>query len=146
MSTEANPGILLKEKMPGVKEYQSLRSTLGWPAPHGDVVKKSLINSLFCVCAYSGGALVGFGRVVGDGGLYFFIQDVMVELDFERQGIGDLIMDSIMNFLRVTAPPEAFIGMIASRGTKDLYKRYGFHKRPEDGPGMLYGGRANIDF
>jgi hypothetical protein len=79
MSTEANPGILLKEKMPGVKEYQSLRSTLGWPAPHGDVVKKSLINSLFCVCAYSGGALVGFGRVVGDGGLYFFIQDVMVE-------------------------------------------------------------------
>jgi hypothetical protein len=48
MSTEANTGILLKEKVPGVKEYQSLRTALGWPTPHGDVVKKALINSLFC--------------------------------------------------------------------------------------------------
>jgi ribosomal protein S18 acetylase RimI-like enzyme len=44
--------------------------------------------------------VIGFRRVIGDGGIYLYIQDVIVLLEFQRQGIGKCIMDAIMGYLK----------------------------------------------
>jgi ribosomal protein S18 acetylase RimI-like enzyme len=38
-------------------------------------------------------------RVIGDSGLYFYIQDVIVLPQYQKRGIGMLLMKKVMNFL-----------------------------------------------
>jgi GNAT superfamily N-acetyltransferase len=47
-----------------------------------------LRHSLAFVCAYAGGALVGFVRLAWDGGIHTFILEPTVHPDFRRRGIG----------------------------------------------------------
>jgi hypothetical protein len=39
---------------------------------------RGLTHALFTVCALYEGNVIGCGRVIGDGGLYFYLQDIMV--------------------------------------------------------------------
>jgi ribosomal protein S18 acetylase RimI-like enzyme len=130
--------IILTERPPSVEEYISLRKAVGWDIPAPDTVKVALENTMFSVCALFDDIVVGMGRVVGDGGLYFYIQDILVVPALQQQGIGELIMDSLMNYLRDRVSPEAYIGMMAASGTTGFYERFGFKKRPEDCAGMVF--------
>ncbi len=49
--------------------------------------------SLFYVCAYAGKRLVGFAKVVGDGGVHGFLLDPTVHLDWQRKGIGRKLVE-----------------------------------------------------
>lgn len=37
--------------------------------------------------------LLGMARVIGDGGLFYYIQDVIFIPEYQRQGIGTQLMD-----------------------------------------------------
>jgi ribosomal protein S18 acetylase RimI-like enzyme len=84
---------------PSLEEFCLLREKVGWGKVNADLANTSLNNSLFHVVIRQEGLLVGMGRVIGDGGLFFYIQDVVVDPDFQRQGIGALIMDNIEMYL-----------------------------------------------
>ena len=47
-----------------------------------------LRRALVYVCAYEGRKLIGFAKVVGDGGVHGFLLDPTVSPDRQRQGIG----------------------------------------------------------
>lgn len=130
--------IILTERTPTVEEYLALRESVGWSGPSAEVVELALNNTLYSVCALFDDIVVGMGRVVGDGGLYFYIQDVMVVPALQKQGVGELVMDSLMDYLREKASPESYIGMMAAKGTSGFYARFGFKNRPEDDPGMVF--------
>ncbi len=74
---------------------------------------------------------------MGDGGIYFYIQDVIVLPEFQGQGVGKRIMDSLMEYLEENANSRAFIGLMAAKGTAGFYMRFGFNERPSEGPGMF---------
>jgi ribosomal protein S18 acetylase RimI-like enzyme len=80
---------------------------------------------------------VAAGRVVGDGGVYAYIQDVIVLEAHRGRGLARMMMDRIMEFIDRTYPSSAFVGLMAARGVAGLYERYGFERRPEDAPGMF---------
>ena len=61
-----------------------------------DKLKKSYDNSLYTVGAYIGDQLVGMVRVLGDGVTIVFFQDVLVHSDYQRQGIGTLLMKHVL--------------------------------------------------
>ena len=96
-------------------------------------------NSLFSVCVIHNykNNVIGCGRLVGDGGIYFYIQDVIVLPEFQGKGIGKHIMASIMDYLKACAPPNAFVGLMAAKGVSKFYERYDFMERPADAPGMF---------
>lgn len=52
-------------------------------------------NSLFSVCAIYKNEVIGCGRAVGDGGIYFYIQDIIVLPKFQGRGIGKLTLSTI---------------------------------------------------
>ena len=124
------------ERIPTVEEYSSLRESVGWHNMAAQPTKSGLDNSLFSVCAIQSGKVIGYGRVVGDGNIYFYIQDIIVHPDHQRKGIGKSIMDAIMNYIHSVAEEGAFIGLMAAADVDPFYERYGFSRRPEDGPGM----------
>ena len=79
-----------------------------------------------------GDKVVGFGRVVGDGVMYFYIQDMMVAADRRGEGIGARILESLLQQIRGVAIKGATVGLMAARGKSGFYARYGFIKRPSE--------------
>ena len=51
------------------------------------------------------------GRIVGDGALFLYIQDVLVRPSLQGGGLGDSIMERLMTWLGRSAPDRAFVGL-----------------------------------
>jgi ribosomal protein S18 acetylase RimI-like enzyme len=84
-----------------------------------------LIEQSFCfVGAFSGCELIGMGRAVSDGVSDAYIQDVVVAKKFRGAGIGNRIIEKIIEFLR--SRRIGWIGLIAEPGTQHFYQRLGF--------------------
>jgi len=81
---------------------------------------------------------VGIGRVIGDGGLFFEVVDIAVAPEHQKRGLGRTIMDALMSWLTVNAPPTAFVSLIADEVLPGFCERYGFRVRPPEAPGMLF--------
>jgi len=96
-----------------------------------------LQNSLFSVVAVEDDKVVGFGRIVGDGGLYYYIQDVMVHPEFQGKGLGRSLMKALMDYIRTHARAGAFVGLMAAKGLESYYEAFGFRARDKDAPGMV---------
>jgi ribosomal protein S18 acetylase RimI-like enzyme len=95
---------------------------------------------LFSVCLEREGEIIGLGRIVGDGGLYFYVQDIIVKPEYRGLGYSRIIMDEVMKFIKVNAKKGSFVGLFAAKGTEGLYEKYGFVIRPNEifGAGMFY--------
>lgn len=124
------------EEPPSPEGYAELRKLAGWRSLSLESYGVGLSNALYSVSVYEGESLVACGRIVGDGAIYFYLQDVIVHPRLRGQGIGRAIMERLMVFLSRQAKPNAFVGLMAARGVEDFYHRWGFQRRPEDGPGM----------
>ena len=124
--------------VPTPEDYNRLRRDAGWPEMDPEAAASCLPNSSFIICAIQGGEVVGTGRVVGDGGLCFYIQDVIVLKRLQGQGIGSAIMDRIMAFIASKAVQDTYVGLMSAVGKESLYHRFGFTTRPTDdlGAGM----------
>jgi ribosomal protein S18 acetylase RimI-like enzyme len=130
-------GYVLMERNPTLEEYQRLRRAVGWQDVGTEAIETGLQNSLFSVCVVLKNEVVGCGRVIGDKGIYFYVQDIIVLPEFQGKGIGSRIMDAIMEYLEAHARDGAFIGLMAANGVSKFYERYGFKERPSNAPGMF---------
>jgi len=113
-------------------EFLKLRDALDWGRLSSEDAQRSLDRSLFFAGAMDGDEVVGFGRVVGDGVMYFYIQDMMVAANRQGEGIGARILESLLQQIRGVAIKGATVGLMAARGKSGFYARYGFIKRPSE--------------
>lgn len=126
------------EQLPSVADYNRLRDLVGWGTYGEDVIARSLPHSLYCVCAESDGQVVGMARVIGDGGIVYYVQDVIVIPGYQGRGIGTELMDRVMAYIRAHASHNTIVGLMAAVGKEAFYTRYGFTVRPTErlGAGM----------
>ncbi|MCQ8880072.1 GNAT family N-acetyltransferase [Pseudoalteromonas shioyasakiensis] len=115
---------------PTIEEYIFLREKVGWGEVDEQMASISLHNSLFHVVIRQKQRLIGMGRVIGDGGLFFYVQDVVVSPDLQGQGIGTLIMDNIEEYLSGIAKKGATVGLFSVKGRESFYNRYSYRDRP----------------
>ena len=118
--------IVVKDKKPSVEEYITLRKSIDWKILKYDKIEKGLENSIYCVCVEKEGKVIGFGRVIGDGGTVFYIQDIMVMPSYQKNNIGTLIMKKIMDYINNNCEEDAIIGLIAIEELDNFYKKFGF--------------------
>ena len=128
--------IKYEERNIKLEEYKLLRHAVGWWDTDDSATQKALDNSLYSIAAVSDGKIVGMGRVIGDDGLYYYVQDLIVHPDYQSKGIGREIMSRLLNYINTNAKKGAFIGLMAAKGLKGYYQKFGFTPRPEDSPGM----------
>jgi ribosomal protein S18 acetylase RimI-like enzyme len=126
----------IEHRSPTVSEYTRLRDSVEWWQTDAKAVETALNNSLFSVVAIEHGNVVGFGRIIGDGGLYFYIQDLIVHPEFQTKGLGKSLMKELMGYITAKAKSGAFVGLMAAKGLEKYYERFGFKTRDEDAPGM----------
>lgn len=134
------PGVSLSHRAPAPEELIRLREAVGWPVPDIAEAKRAMETTLFGVTLRLDGRCIGGGRVVGDGSLAFFIQDVIVMPNMQGNGYGTLIMDGLMEYINRHARHGAFVGLFAAKGMETWYTKYGFISRPNDdmGCGMMF--------
>ncbi|GIP27231.1 N-acetyltransferase [Paenibacillus sp. J23TS9] len=126
------------KRMPTIAEYINLCNAVGWKAfMNFEVAEESLNQSLFGVVIQYKDEIVGMGRVVGDGKIYFYIQDIAVMPEHQSKGIGSMIMEAISEYLNENAPEKSFIGLFAAKGKEPFYNKYGFNKH--DGMTGMFG-------
>ncbi|MBC3766211.1 GNAT family N-acetyltransferase [Neptunicella marina] len=119
----------LKQQPPTVEQFASLRDAVGWTNPKESVLQSSVDNSLFWVCIFEQETLVATGRVIGDGAMYFYIQDVIVHPAHQQQGLGKQIMQCIEHYLSQTTVTGCTVGLLAAQGKEKFYKRFAYVER-----------------
>ncbi|MDE5577856.1 MAG: GNAT family N-acetyltransferase [Oscillospiraceae bacterium] len=125
------------EKIPSAQEFSDLTESVGWGRDDRAIVETALKNTLFAVCAYDGERIVGFGRLIGDGAMFLYVQDVMVVPEYQSRKIGTEIMNRIMkavaDYKAVNPGLRAYLG--ASKGKEKFYEKFGFVTRSSAGLG-----------
>ena len=136
MNIELMARIEVSKLKPTPEEFTMLRSKVGWGETDLQLASLAIEHSLFHVTARENSKLIGMGRVVGDGALFFYIQDLVVDPDYQRKGIGDLLMEQIEQYLSENTAKGATVGLFAAQGKEAFYSRYGYVERTGDPLGL----------
>lgn len=125
----------------GVDTYLELRKAVGFKPLSRTQAKKALDRSLYVVCAYIDARIVGMGRLVGDGAVICYIQDLMIHPDFQRYGIGGAIIEDLISKVESMCEEgtEIMLDLMCAVGREPFYQKHGFISRPTEslGPGMI---------
>jgi ribosomal protein S18 acetylase RimI-like enzyme len=122
--------------IPSVATYQQLRIATGLSAKTTEAAARGLPHSLFAVQVLHGDAVVGMGRIIGDGGCFYQVVDIAVLPAHQGKGLGKLIMREIMQFIETEVPASAYVSLIADGQAQELYAQFGFQHTAPASVGM----------
>ena len=121
--------------------FLDLYTSVGWEAPVIEQVKEALKNTLATFTAYENNHAVGMVRLIGDGGMSFYIKDFAVIPSFQSKGVGTILMESIERYIRANIDENWAVSLelISTKEAVEFYKKKDFEERPceWDGPGMF---------
>jgi GNAT superfamily N-acetyltransferase len=129
-------GYNLEVSVPSSEDYRRLRISAGLSAKSAEGAAVGLPNTLFGVIVRKDGKVVGMGRVVGDGGLFFQVVDIAVEPEHQGRGLGKAIVGKISEYLREATPSGAYVSLIADGEAHRLYAQFGFEPTAPASIGM----------
>ena len=128
----------LLHRFPDVDDYLRLRKLSGLSEKSREAAAKGLGNTLYGVSLIQDGETIGMGRVIGDGGCFFVVVDIAVHPEYQRRGLGKLIMQALDAWLRANAPASAHVSLLADGDARHLYAQYGFIETAPASIGMGY--------
>lgn len=127
----------LREELPSPRAFAHLREAAGMSPRSRVGIERGLPNSLFGVTVVyrPTGEPVGMGRVVGDDGTVYQISDMAVHPDHQGAGLGTAIMAALDSWIDETAPPNAYVNLLAD--VDGFYERFGFEETRPTSKGMF---------
>jgi len=84
--------------IPSLNDLQKLYDNVGWTAYTRNMPQlyRAIQKSLTVITAWHDKQLVGLLRAVGDGETILYIQDILVQQTYQRQGIGTQLVQRIL--------------------------------------------------
>jgi len=135
-------GYKILPRSPAVEDYLRLRKITGLSPFSEAAAETGLHGTYFGVSLLHEETVVGMGRVVGDGGLFFQVVDIAVDPTHQGQGFGVSIMLILIEYLKDHAPTSAYISLLADIPANKLYEKFGFRETAPNTIGMAM--RLNI--
>ena len=114
--------IQIVEEVASVDDFLRLRKISGLSERPLEAAIKALPRSLYGVHIIIDGAVIGMGRIVGDGALNFEIVDIAVDPNYQ------------MAYLDKEAPAGCYITLVAD--VPALYEKFGFALARPESEGM----------
>ncbi|MCI9052757.1 MAG: GNAT family N-acetyltransferase [Lachnospiraceae bacterium] len=133
--------VIFKENTLDIEIYLELRKSVKWKKLSKEQAKRALKNSLYTICAYDFDFPIGMGRLVGDGAVICYVQDLVVRPEAQAAGVGGQILEMLIAYaesLRLEGT-ELMLDLMCAKGREEFYKNHGFLARPTEnlGPGMI---------
>lgn len=123
-----------------VEEYNKLRKSVDWILVTEKRAAIALGNTFYLCVAMAGEEPVGMVRVVSDGGYTYFITDVIVKPEYQRNHIGTELITRTLDYIQkdVMEGETVMVSLMSAFERETFYQRFGFHKRPfgNHGSGM----------
>lgn len=118
----------LLENELSAEDFVRLKVATGFMERPLEQVERALQNDLYHVAAVSDGKVIGMGRLVGDGAMYWYLQEIIVLPKYQGQGIGKRIVNKLLEHVRNTAIPGTGVevGLTAVKGKEPFYEKFGF--------------------
>ena len=133
--------IMFSEDRLSVAEYLALREAVGWKKLTERQAELALENCLYQISAYEDGKLIGMGRIVGDGAVICYIQDLIVLPEYHGRGVGSALMKYLKKYVSdlINDDEEMMFALMCAKGREGFYEKSGFIARPTEnlGPGMI---------
>lgn len=136
-------GYTLHHTPPSVEDYLLFRTTAATLTPVTPTqARLSLAGSWHAIHithTSSPDHAIAMGRIVGDGGWYFCVADIVVSPEHQRKGLGDVVVGTLVDEIRRRAPggePGAYVSLGAAPGARGLYARHGFRETMPGNMGM----------
>jgi len=115
-------------KTADTEQIKNLYIEAGWwnenDNKNPDLINKIMQGSFCFAVASINGKLIGMGRAISDGASDSYIQDVFVLNEFRGKGIGALIMDEIIKYLK--NKNINWITLVSEPKAVSFYQKYGF--------------------
>ena len=131
----------IKTNILTAETFLELYTSVGWEPPCEAQVRTALQNSLATFAAFDDGKPAGMARLIGDGGMSFYIKDFAVLPSYQGKGIGARLICALERYIRDTVDPgwAVSLELISTKEAVPFYKHMGFEERPceWDGPGMM---------
>ncbi len=121
-----NKNYSVSDEVPSLEDYLRLRVLSGLSPKSREGAEIGLTNTIVGVVVRAGDQVVGMGRVIGDGGLFFQVTDIAVHPQHQQLGLGHAIMKNLMERLSAIAPEGAYVSLIADGQANRLYAKFGF--------------------
>jgi N-acetylglutamate synthase-like GNAT family acetyltransferase len=106
------------------QEVQNVYISVGWQYRDVNDIEKSLQNSFWVTSAKYKNKLIAVARATGDGVFNATIWDVAVLPEYQKKGIGSLILNSMLNKLSDCDIP--LVTLYTSYTKKCFYSKLGF--------------------
>lgn len=127
-------------KKVNLEELERLCDSVGWVRRPLKKIKFALENSFLMVSIFqiteANKRLIGFARVTSDGSFNATIWDVVIHPDFQKNGLGKLLMNQIVKELR--KHDISTITLFADPEVVKFYKHIGFIIDPDGVKGMFW--------
>lgn len=131
----------VREEKISAQEFRQLFESVGWEAPGEEQIAAALNGSRALFCAREGERPLGMARLIGDGGMSWYVKDLAILPEFQGRGIGRALMQAIEEWILACTPHgwAVSLELISSKGREGFYEKLGFEARPNawDGAGML---------
>lgn len=121
--------------------FLELYASVGWEPPCRQQVEVALQNTMASFVAYEGTKAIGMVRLIGDGGMSFYIKDFAVLPQYQGMGAGNLLLVELQKYIleHIDKDWAVSLELISTKEAVEFYKKQGFEERPceWDGPGMF---------
>ena len=120
--------IRLADNILQAEDFIRLRIDTGFAEIPVEHARKALRNGLINVSAIYNDELVGIGRLVGDGAMYWYLQEIIVLPKYQRKGIGTMIVNHLVDYAKANSITGKFttIGGVSAKGKEPFYEKMGF--------------------
>lgn len=121
--------------------FLDLYKSVGWDAPCMEQIQTALDHTFATFTCFDDDTPVGMVRLIGDGGMSFYIKDFAVVPSCQGKGVGKCLLMALEQYIKEHKPADWAVSLelISSKDAVCFYKKYRFEERPcdWDGPGMF---------
>lgn len=140
-------GLTFKRNELTAEDYIELWNSVWDGAPSLEQTRLALEHTLFRVSIYDGEKPIAMARMIGDMGICYYIKDVVVRPEYQKKGIGRMLINELLKFVNENGieGSSIFVELCAMPDKIPFYEKFGFSANEAQRLKMMYEVRPLIN-